>query len=199
MTDNLHLSVSSDDPPVRESPPRRLPSAWLPSAWRLKAALVVALLTIAALTVVIYLDHRRTDVERAVDAAIEAYTAAWNAHDRPALLATMGPSATFATGESLEHPLFTGAANGPEFAQLLDSLFRASVSLKTVGPVTVVVERFWRASVPQRYRYEVHGLTVVEDGVSLYTLVDVDGRLKISQHVWWRPLAPRSPSMLWAT
>jgi hypothetical protein len=198
MTDNLHLSVSSDDaarPPDPDPPHRR---ARFSQTLRLKAALAVALLAVAGLAVAMYLDHRQTDEERAVSAAIEAYTAAWNAHDHAALRAAMAPSASFAAGESLEHPLVTVAVAGPEFERLIGSLFRASVSLTTVGPVTPVVERFWRATVPQRYRYEVHGLKVVENGVSLYTLVDIDGTLKVAQHVWWRPLAPQSPSMLWA-
>jgi hypothetical protein len=166
---------------------------------RLKVALAVAVLAIAGLGVVIYLDHRQSDGERAVSEAIDRYVAAWNDHDLPAILRAMTHGGSFAAGESLEHPLVQATPGSVEFDRLVQSLFRASVSLESVGEVTAVVERFWRASVPQRYRYRVHGLPVVENGVSLFTFVEDNGVLKVSQHVWWRPLAPSSPSMLWAT
>jgi hypothetical protein len=200
VTDDLQLSVSSDD---REEPVAAADRAPVRERFtpilKLKIALGVALLAVAALGVVIFLDHRQTTDEQAVAEAIEAYTAAWNDHDLPAVLAAMSHGAGFAAGESLEHPLVTTTAGSQEFERLLDALFTASVSLETVGGVTVVMERFWRATVPQRYRYQVHGMRVVENGVSLFTLIRENGRMKITQHVWWRPLAPVNPSMLWAT
>jgi hypothetical protein len=175
------------------SPQREL----FPPLLRLKAALVVAALAIAALAGVVYLDHRRTGAEQAVASAIDTYTAAWNAHDREAVLAAMTPYATFTAGDNLESPLFRVEV-GPDLDRLLDGLFRASVSLETTGPIVLAGDNVSHASVPQRYRYQVYGLAVVEDGHSLFTLVTVDGTLKVAQHVWWRPRRPPSPSMLWA-
>jgi hypothetical protein len=54
-----------------------------------------------------------------------------------------------------------------------------------------------KLSVQQRMRYTVYGVDVVEQGVSLFTLIDIDGRPKVYEHFWWRPYPARAPSILW--
>jgi hypothetical protein len=44
----------------------------------------------------------------------------------------------------------------------------------------------------------VAGVSVTEQGVSLFTLVQLQDRPVILEHLWWRPLASQAPSMLWA-
>jgi hypothetical protein len=180
-------------PPEVEFGPsgRRIAPAWL----RGKAWLALVSLLAALLAGQLWREHRQSGPERAAAETIEAYTEAWNAHDADAVRAVLGPGATFSSAELLDHPLFTVA--GAQFDTVLDAMFDAAVSLETTGRYTVVGNGRARATVPQRFRYQVNGLDVVEDGISLYTLVVVDHDVKISQHAWWRPQGPRYPSMLW--
>jgi hypothetical protein len=201
VTEDLGLVVSSDSPQTGPpADPRKHRS--FPLLFRLKAALVAAGLAIAVLGGALYLEHRQTPLERQAADAIETYTAAWNAHDRAAVLAAMTAGGSFAAGDILERPLLS-AAVGPELDRLLGSMFSASVSLETTGRLVLAdaprTARAQHVSVTQRYRYHVYGVPVVEAGISLFTLVPVNGALKVAQHVWWRPLAATAPSMLWAS
>jgi hypothetical protein len=167
----------------------------LPPGLRARAWLALVGLAVALLAAQLWREHRQSAPEREAAIAIEAYTEAWSAHDADAVRAAMASGSTFASGESLEHPLFS--VTGGQLDSLLDGMFEANVSLETTGRVSVVGDGPARASVPQRFRYQINGLNVVEDGVSLYSLVVVNGKLKISQHVWWRPQNPQYPSMRW--
>jgi hypothetical protein len=161
-------------------------------------ALAVAVTVALVLAGALYRAQRQSDDERAVTAAITAYTAAWNAHDVAAVRATMFPGCTFSASDNIRHePMFT-AEWGPSLDNALTKLFASNVTLETRGRVLLAGDTT-RASVAQRYRYTVYGLTVVEDGISHYTLSPAtSGRgLRIAQHVWWRPKVPASPSMLW--
>lgn len=163
-----------------------------------KVALAVAVTVALVLAGALYRTQRRSDDERAVTAAIAAYTAAWNARDVAAVKATMFPGFTFSASDNLRRePMFT-AEWGPDLDGALTKLFAANVTLQTRGRVLVAGDET-RASVAQRFRYTVYGLTVVEDGISHYTFSPSPSGpgLKVSQHVWWRPKVPASPSMLW--
>jgi hypothetical protein len=163
-----------------------------------KVALAVAVIVALVLAGALYRVQHQSDDERAVTAAIIAYTAAWNAHDVAAVRATMFPGCTFSASDNIRHePMFT-AEWGPSLDDALTKLFAANVALETRGRVLMAGDNT-RASVAQRFRYTVYGLTVVEDGISHYTLSPAPSRpgLRIAQHVWWRPKVPASPSMLW--
>ncbi|HEY3007644.1 MAG TPA: nuclear transport factor 2 family protein [Micromonosporaceae bacterium] len=167
----------------------------VPAALRGKVWLALAGLVIALLAGQLWREHRQSGPERDAALVIEAYTAAWNAHDLDGVRAALAPGATFAEAESLEHPLLT--ATGDQIDTVLDAMFDAGVALETTGRITVVGVGPVRATVPQRLRYRVNGLDVVEDGVSLVSLVVAGGHMKIAQHTWWRPQNPRYPSMRW--
>jgi len=166
----------------------------------LKLALALTVAVALALAGALYLTQRQSDDERDITAAIERYTAAWNAHDVAAVRAAMDPgTGTFAASDNLTHEPMLVAPWGPELDRTLTALFGADVTLETRGRVMITGGATPRASVVQRFSYTVYGLRVVEDGVSLYTLTPAQrGRgLKVEQHVWWRPRVPASPSMLW--
>jgi hypothetical protein len=163
-----------------------------------KVALALAVTVAVVLAGALYRIQRQSDDERAVTAAIAAYTAAWNAHDVSAVRATMFPGCTFSASDNIRHePMFT-AEWGPDLDGALTKLFGANLTLETRGRVLMAGDST-RASVTQRFRYTVYGLNVVEDGISHYTLSPAPSGtgLRIAQHVWWRPKVPASPSMLW--
>jgi hypothetical protein len=164
----------------------------------LKVTLVIAIVAVLVLAGTLYLTRRQTADERAVSAAIAAYTAAWNAHDIEAVKAAMFPGGTFGASDNIQHESMFIASWGPDLERVLTALFAANVSLETQGRVILAGDTT-RASVVQRFRYTVYGVNVVEDGISHYTLAQADRGtgLRILQHVWWRPRIPGNPSMLW--
>jgi hypothetical protein len=165
----------------------------------LKVALTLAVAVALALAGALYVTQRQTDDEREITAAIERYTAAWNAHDVAAVRAAMFPNGgIFAASDNITREAMLVAPWGPELDRTLTALFGANVTLETRGRVTITGDHT-RASVLQRFSYTVYGLRVVEDGVSLYSLTPAERGtgLKVEQHVWWRPRVPASPSMLW--
>jgi hypothetical protein len=165
---------------------------------RLKVALGLAVAAAVALAGVLYFTQRLSEEELRATEAIAAYTAAWNAHDVGAVRAAMYHSGTFAPSDNIANNSMFTATVGPELDKVLRALFDANVRLSTEGRVMIADNDPARASVPQRFRYTVYGLRVVEDGISHFTLIPDGGRLKVYQHVWWRPRVPESPSMLWA-
>jgi hypothetical protein len=165
----------------------------------LKVALTLAVAVALALAGALYVTQRQSDDEREITAAIERYTAAWNAHDVAAVRAAMFPNGgIFAASDNITHEAMLVAPWGSELDRTLTALFGADVTLETRGRVTIAGDHT-RASVLQRFSYTVYGLRVVEDGISLYTLSPAErgAGLKVEQHVWWRPRVPASPSMLW--
>jgi hypothetical protein len=213
MAEDRHLEVSSapaiavelDPRPPRDTTPEPDPPPTRPrfSIRRvrfngLKVALGLAVATAVALGGALYYTQRLSDGERQATEAITAYTAAWNAHDIGAVRAAMYPSGTFAASDNIAYNSMFTAAVGPDLDRVLTALFAADVRLTVEGRV-LLADDGSRASVAQRFRYTVYGLRVVEDGISHYTLIpDGKGRLKVYQHLWWRPRVPESPSMLWA-
>lgn len=166
-----------------------------PGVRGLRWALAAACALIVVLGGYIGLDHRRPDSERAAVTAVTAYLAAWNAHDAAALRAAMAPRGAFLAGDTFHLPTINVAV-GPALDSLLDAMFAAQVSLETTGRVEVQGDH-QHVTVPQRLRYRAYGVDVAEDGVSLFTLIDIDGRPKVAEHMWWRPYPARAPSMLW--
>jgi hypothetical protein len=191
-TRDITPEVESASPEVEFGPTGR---RFRPSVSRGTVWLALAGLAVALLGAQLWREHRQRGPEREAAIAIEAYTEAWSAHDVDAVRAVLAPGATFSSAENLDHPLFT--MTGSQLDDLLEGMFDANVSLETTGRVAVVGDGPARASVPQRIGYQVQGLSVVEEGTSLFSLVVVDGEVRIAQHVWWRPQNPRYPSMLW--
>jgi hypothetical protein len=186
-----------DDQDFDDPGPRWLrPWRRLRPATRVRIAVAAACVVAAVVSVTAYVAMRPTAQESAVTRAIERYTAAWNAHDLDAIHSAMTSSSRFSAGENLDNPLFTMYA-GAELDGLLTSVFAAKVVLTTTGPISLAGDDTSHATVPQRFEYDVRGIHVAEDGFSLYTLDNINGRLRIAQHVWWRPVRPGAPSMLW--
>jgi hypothetical protein len=165
---------------------------------RLKIGLATAIAAILALAGALYVVRHQSTEERLVEDAIAAYTKAWNAHDVAGVRAAMSANATFAASDSLDRGTLFSAYVGPELERALTQLFNAGAKLETTSKVLIAGDNPDRASVAQRFQYTVYGLSVSEDGLSQFTLTrGTRGRLLIAQHIFWRPWAPRSPSMLW--
>jgi hypothetical protein len=76
-------------------------------------------------------------------------------------------------------------------------LFAADLRLRSTGPVTVAGDRTYRVAVRQTVHYVVAGIDVDEDGMSLFTVVDLPQGPVITDHIWWRLPRPPKPSMVW--
>jgi hypothetical protein len=167
-----------------------------PTGRGLRVALAAACVAVVVLAAYIWVDHHRSDAERAAVAAVAAYLEAWNAHDAAAVREAMAPRGGFLAGESFHRPI-VDAPVGPALDDLLDAVFAAKVSFETPGRIEVLGGDAQHLSARQRVHYRVYGVDVVEEGVSLFTLVEVDGVPKVAEHMWWRPYPARAPSMLW--
>lgn len=164
----------------------------------LRVALLVSVLLVGLTATGIWVvSERRAGPDRAVVEALERYTRAWNEHDPVAVRASLAERGTLAAGEHLRRAL-VGPMDGVELAGLVRRLARADVALETTSPPVVTGTGPYRVAVAQQFSYVVQGVSVHEEGVSLFTLVRADGRLRIAEHTWWRPFGTTSPSMLWA-
>jgi hypothetical protein len=165
---------------------------------RLKIGLAAAIAAVVAMAGALYYERHRSTEEQLAEAAVAAYTDAWNAHDLDAVKRAMAPNGTFSATDTFERsPLFTAYA-GPDLDRVLGKLFNAGASLQTTSKVLISNDRPSRVSVAQRIRYKAYGVPVTEDGLSHFTLgLGPKGRLVVMQHVWWRPFEPDFPSMLW--
>jgi hypothetical protein len=162
----------------------------------LRVALVLAVLTAVGLGGWIWVDNRRTGAERGAVEAVIAYLDAFNAHDANGVRNAMAPRGGFGAGDNVRRP-FIVAGVGPELNRLLDAVFAADGSLESTGRIEVQSPDALKITVQQRMSYTVYGVDVVEQGVSLFTLIEVDGRPKVYEHFWWRPYPARAPSILW--
>jgi hypothetical protein len=197
MADSAEILEASLLPPddgsenAPDPRPRRPPLVVL-----LAAALVLALAA-GVLGRALWRDRGLTDGQADAVSVVEQYTAALDAHDLTGMRATMADQASFSGGDHVSSPVV-----GPFFGKELDgfyaSLFQAGVRLTTDGPVQVTGKGPFHVVAVQTVRYTVAGVAVTEQGVSLFTLVQLPDRPVILEHVWWRPLAARAPSMLWA-
>jgi hypothetical protein len=161
----------------------------------LRWALAAAVVLLVALGGYIWLDHHRPASERAAVAAVTVYLKAWNAHDAPAVRAAMAPRGGFVAGDTFLRPI-VNAPIGPALDDLMDAVFAADLTFETTAPMRM--QDAQHVTVPQKLHYRVYGFDVVEEGVSLLTLIDIGGVPKVAEHMWWRPYPARAPSLLWA-
>jgi hypothetical protein len=163
-------------------PERRMVS---PNPW-LVIALVLAVVAVAVLGGYVYVDHRPTAQERAAIGVVQSFYAALNAHDDRAVLALMTSSATHTgigavggdvgpiSGVDLQVFLSHLLGTGDFFAEL------TGPPAVTVGGTTVMV------SVPNRLGARLaDGREVSVAGVSLLSMVSVEGHLRVAKDVWW--------------
>ncbi len=188
-------------------PPQRRARLGTPDGWgvppgrggalaALAAALVVAVLGAALGWGISAYRDRPDPAEQAVADAVERYTGALKAHDAGAVAAAMSARGVFSAGEALERPL-VGPLRGRELTELLERLFGASLRVETTGDLQIVGSGPYQVTVPQRISYQARGIPVVEEGVSLFTVVVGGGPPVVERHVWWRPYGGVKPSMLW--
>jgi hypothetical protein len=130
-------------------------------------------------------------------AVVQRYTEAFDAHDLEGMRETLADRAAFSGGEHLTQATM-GPFTGRELDDFYRSLFGAGVRVTTDGPVQVTGEGPYRLVAVQTVRYTVAGVNVTEQATSLFTLLQLQDRAVILEHVWWRPLAAQAPSMLWA-
>ena len=109
----------------------------------------------------------------------------------------MAPRGGFGAGDIMRRPLIT-AAVGPELDRLLGAVFAAGATLEATGRLEVAPDAAARHRAPADALPRLR-VDVVEEGVSLFTLTEIDGEPKVAEHFWWRPYPARAPSMLWAT
>jgi hypothetical protein len=159
-------------------------------------ALAVTLAVAVALAGTLAVQRRTAPEHEDAVRAVDRYTAAWNTRDPDAVLRAMTYEGTFTAGDSLARPLI-GPLHRDELPQFLRRLMAASVSLRTTGEPEVVGSGPWRVAVRQTVHYEVRGVPVDEEALSLFVVVVDDGRPTVRNHVWWRPQTPL-PSMRWA-
>jgi hypothetical protein len=190
-------------PELKEDGPQMAPDPERPpvadrTVLRLKICLAVAVAAAVALAGTLYVVRFQSTEERLVEEAVAAYTKAWNAHDAAAVRKAMSDNGTFAASDNLLKGVLFTAYVGPELESALGKLFAANATIETTSKVLISGDNPDRASVAQRFSYTVYGLPVNEDGLSQFTLTKgPHGKLVIAQHVFWRPWAPGSPSMLW--
>lgn len=150
----------------------------------LVGALALALATVVGLAGWLYVERRQSTEQREVTVAVEDYVAAWNTHDEAAVRSASTEAATFAAGESLQWPIVERTAGSDRLARLRQ-LFLADVQVETLGPI-LVAPGGTHAAQGQRISFEVRGVRTTEEGLSLFTLQRVDGRVLIASHTWWR-------------
>jgi hypothetical protein len=156
-----------------------------PNRW-LVIALVLALVALAGLGGSLYVEHRPTVQERAAGQLVEDYYAALNRHDEAAVMTLMAPTGSHTGNGALGGDVLpvSGRQLRTFLHQLLGSgAFAAELTgpaVVTPGPHGTVV------SVPNRLSARLpDGRTVSVTGVSLLSLVTVDGRLRVDKHAWW--------------
>lgn len=195
---SVAVTILELEPPQLERQPEPPRPATGRTVLRLKVGLAAAIAVAVALAGALYVVQYRSAEERLVEEAVAAYTTAWNNHDAGAVRAAMADNGTFSTTDGLDRPPLFAAYVGPELDRVLAELFAAGAKLETTSEVLIADDNPARASVAQRFRYTVYGVPVAEDGISQFTLTKGrHGELLIAQHIFWRPWAARSPSMLW--
>ena len=187
----LPADDGSDDDP--DPGPRRRP----PLVAVLAGALVLALAAAGVLGWALWRDRSRTDGQADAIALVEQYTAALDAHDLAGIHASLVDGASLSGGENLDQPVI-GPFSGKELDGFYQALFRSGIRVTTDGPLQVTGNGPYRVVAVQTVRYTVAGVAVTEQGMSLFTLLQLQDGPLIRQHVWWRPLAAKAPSMLWA-
>jgi hypothetical protein len=192
----LEISLMPGDDDADEAPGpgtrRRLPLVPV-----LAAALALALAVSGAMAWRLWHEQARPGGQEEAVAVVQRYTEAFDAHDLEGMRETLADRAAFSGGEHLTQATM-GPFTGRELDDFYRSLFRAGIRVTTDGPVQVTGQGPYRVVAVQTVRYTVAGVKVTEQATSLFTLLQLQDRAVILQHVWWRPLAAQAPSMLWA-
>jgi len=192
----LEVSLMPEDGDSDEAAgpgPRRRP----PLAVVLAVALALAVAVAGVLAWRLWHEQARPGGQEEAVAVVERYTEAFDAHDLEGMRETLADRAAFSGGEHLDQST-VGPFTGKELDDFYRSLFRAGVRVTTDGPVQVTGQGPYRVVAVQTVRYTVAGVQVNEQATSLFTLLQLQDRAVILEHVWWRPLAAQAPSMLWA-
>jgi hypothetical protein len=187
----LPADDGSGDPP--DLPPRRRPA--LVAA--LAGALVLVLAVTGGLAWTWLHDRSSSGGQADAVAVVEQYTASFDAHDLTGMRATLADQASFSAGDRLDQQA-VGPFSGKELDDFYSSMFRAGIRIRTDEPMQVTGQGPYRVVAVQTVHYTVAGISVTEQAMSLFTLVQLQNGPLILQHVWWRPLATQAPSMQWA-
>jgi hypothetical protein len=183
------LPVDEEAPP---SGPRRRPRLVVVLA----LLLTVVATSVGLLAARLYQGEQLDARQSAARDAVALYTAALDRHDLTAVHAVSLDQASFAEAEDLRWPML-GPLERSDRDRLFTQLFAAGLRLRSTGPAQVVGEGPYRIVVRQTVHYVAAGITIDEDGMSLFTVVDRPDGPQVSDHIWWRlPRAPK-PSMVW--
>jgi hypothetical protein len=182
------LPADDEEPP----PPRRRP--------RLVVGLAVALAIAVVVAAVFALRLYRTEHLGAGQAGardvVERYTSALDRHSLDGVHSVTLDQASFTEAESFRSPMLGPFTRGDREA-FFARLFAADLRLRSSGSASVVGDGPYRVAVRQTVHYLAAGIDVEEDGMSLFTVVDLPAGPRISEHVWWRLPRPPMPSMAW--
>ncbi len=156
-----------------------------PNRW-LVVGLVLALVALAGLSGYLYVEDRPTAQQREAAQLVESYYAALNHHDEAAVMTLMAPHGSHSGNEALGGDVLpvTGLQLRAFLHRLLSS---GAFSAELTGPVAVTVgTNATEVSVPNRLSARLpDGRTRSVTGLSLLSLVTVDGRLRVDRHAWW--------------
>jgi hypothetical protein len=180
-------------PDDEETPsPRRRPRLVV----GLAVALAIALVATAVLAVRLYRAEHLGAGQAGAREVVEGYTSALNGHSLDGVHSLTLDQASFTEAESLRSPM-VGPFTRDDRDAFLTRLFTAGLRFQSSGPVSVVGDGPYRVAVRQTVHYVAAGIDVEEEGMSLYTVVDLPAGPRISEHVWWRLPRPAEPSMAW--
>lgn len=157
-------------------------------------ALVAALVTACGLGAFFFVEHWQGPEERAAAQAVQAYYAAWNAHDAEAVWDLMTPTGTHDGNGALGGDA-RSLSLSPLHGYLTDLLgSNPDLFVELTGPPRISRDGdALLVSVPNRLGYRTQdGATTSVAGYSQLALVDVDGQWKVARHSWWEQgyLAP---------
>ncbi len=140
------------------------------------AVLAVALIGLAAWVVYDNTQTPATNPSGDVTQLLDDYNSAWNNHDGDAFLALV------TDGYVLD--LRAGDSDATETAAMITSLETVNWNVDVVGEPIMAGSGPWYVSTVDLLTandYPPNGI----DGISTYTIVDVGGTLKVSQHVFF--------------
>lgn len=132
--------------------------------------LVLALIGLGAWAVYDYVGERDSAVSGDVQTLLDDYTAAWNEHDGTAFLALVTSDYTFDNGVTVtsaeDQAVVIGAST--------------SFAVEVVGEAIMVGDGPWTVAQANQTTY----LDTDSLGMSILTVVEQGGVLKVASHVW---------------
>ena len=166
---------------ITERPQRLEPAVVTDRRRGLTLAVWILAIAVAALAAWVIYDgvvESRTAVTGEIEALLDDYDAAWNEHDGEAFLALVATDYEFLVdGEATDATMQSRYING-----LLASM---EWQVETVGEPMMTGEGPWY--VAQANHTTDIGNTDGSDGVSVFTIVEVDGTLLVRSHQWIGP------------